>query len=669
MVTRRIPSALVIGMLALPAAATPLADLTDLSLEDLLDVQVVSASRHVQKASEAPSSVTVLHGEDFRTWGWRTLAEALNSVRGFLTTNGREYTYVAARGFSTPGDYNSRLLVMIDGIRTNGNVFDQAYVGHEFPLDLDLVDHIEIVRGPGSMVYGGNAFFAVINVVTKSGAQVGGAELAVGGGSFAGRNLRMTYGRRLENGADVLISASGFDHAGQALYFPELGQASRGTDDEHAQRLFARYRSGDLQFTALWGSREHGRPSGAYGSVFNDPRNRDRDQTLLLDARMERALGADGRLTGRLFYGQWEFRGGFVNDNAGPPYDLDRERAFGRWVGVDGQYQYDGMTGHRLLFGVDFQNNLRQDQYAADEPPSLRCVATGSATSPCVDLRRRSQRLGFYAQDDVVLTDNLSLNIGLRHDRSTTADGRWSPRAGMIWRPTASDVVKLLYGTAFRAPNVYEREYAYPGPGAQAANRDLRTETVRTYEAVWEKFLGPDLRISSAAYFYQVDGWMVQVADATGALQFRNQPRIDGRGLEFEMERRFGGGMRLRGSYTGQFVPERPHGILNSPSRHLVKINLAIPLPGGAWRLGIEGQFASGQATTTGRTAAYGIANAHLRWSPAGSPATELSFGIFNLFDRKYRHSYADDSLWSGIRRESIAQDGRTWRAKLVHRF
>ena len=77
-------------------------DLTELSLEQLLDVEVVSASRVAQKSSDAPSAVTVLRGEDFRVYGWRTLAEALNSVRGFLTTRGGEYTYAAVRGFATP---------------------------------------------------------------------------------------------------------------------------------------------------------------------------------------------------------------------------------------------------------------------------------------------------------------------------------------------------------------------------------------------------------------------------------------------------------------------------------------------------------------------------------------------------------------------------------------
>ena len=113
--------------------------------------------------------MTIVTAEDIRTFGWRTLAEALTSVRGFYTTNDRNYTYVGVRGFGRPSDYNNRVLVLVNGHRFNDNVYDQALVGNEFPIDLALVERIEIIRGPGSALYGTSAFFAVINVVAASG--------------------------------------------------------------------------------------------------------------------------------------------------------------------------------------------------------------------------------------------------------------------------------------------------------------------------------------------------------------------------------------------------------------------------------------------------------------------------------------------------------------------
>lgn len=646
-------------------------DMNELSLEQLMaedTLEVVSASRFVQKAGDAPSAVTVLSKEDFRAYGWRTLAEALNSVRGFLTTNNHEYTSVAVRGFATPGDYNSRLLLMIDGIRSNGNVYDQALVGQEFPLDLDLIERIEIVRGPGSMVYGGNAFFGVVNVITKSGKALGGLEVAASAGSFGTRVARLSYGKKLDNGADLLLSASGLNSDGQALNFPELGQSSPGTDDEHTRRVFARYRQGELQLTALWGNREHGRPSGAYGSVFDDLRNRDWDETLLLDARYQNHLTDHMLISGRLFYGQVNWRGHYVSDYGGPFYDVDKESGLGRWAGAEAQFHYSGRSGQRLLLGLDYQNNSRQNQFAENAPPSLRCTTTGSASDPCTEDRRSSYRLGLYVQDDIALAENLDLNLGLRHDQSDVADSQWSPRFGLIWRPNPANVLKLLYGSAFRAPNFYERYYSYPGVGAQTANPSLKAETIKTYEAVWESYLGTDLRLSAGAHINQVENWIVQVDTGT-ALQFQNQPGITSRGIDLELEKSFPHGTQLRASYAVQFVPERPNGNLNSPSHHLLKANVTTPLPMSHWYLGLEAQYASGQATPSGRTSGYAIANANLRWQPTGRAHTELSLGIYNLFDRNYSHSAPDDTLISGIPRESMAQHGRTWQLKFTHRF
>jgi len=266
------------------------------------------------------------------------------------------------------------------------------------------------------------------------------------------------------------------------------------------------------------------------------------------------------------------------------------------------------------------------------------------------------------------LSDSLNLNLGLRHDQSDTANNQLSPRLGLIWRPNAENVIKLLYGRAFRAPNAYERNYSYPGVGAMIANPGLKTETIQTYEAVWERYLGEDLRLTASANINQVRNWIVQVDTGT-SLQFQNQPGIRSSGIELELEKNFAGGARLRTSYTGQFAPEQPNGIINSPSRHMVKANFTTPLPMAHWHLGMEANYASGQITPTSRTSGYAIANANLRWQPKGDGNTEVALGIYNLFDKHYAHSFPDDSLYSGIPRESLAQDGRTWQLKLTHRF
>ena len=171
-------------------------DLSNLTLEELagLDIDsVYGASMYLQKVSEAPSSVTIISADDIERYGYRTLADALRSVRGFYITNDRNYSYLGVRGFSRPGDYNARILLLIDGHRLNDNIFGSALLGTEFPLDIELIQRIEIIRGPSSSLYGTSAFFGVINVVTKRADSLKGLDVAGAAGTFASKRGRASY--------------------------------------------------------------------------------------------------------------------------------------------------------------------------------------------------------------------------------------------------------------------------------------------------------------------------------------------------------------------------------------------------------------------------------------------------------------------------------------------
>jgi iron complex outermembrane receptor protein len=159
-----------LGLLAAGLQAGALAqqgpDLNALPLEQLLNLDVVTASKIPQKISEAPSSVSVITAEDIRQRGYRTLTEVLQSVPGMTVSYDRNYNYANMRGLGNPGDLNTRLLILIDGRRLNDVVYDQGAIGTEFPVDLDLIDRVEFVPGPGSAIYGSSAFFGVVNVIS-----------------------------------------------------------------------------------------------------------------------------------------------------------------------------------------------------------------------------------------------------------------------------------------------------------------------------------------------------------------------------------------------------------------------------------------------------------------------------------------------------------------------
>jgi iron complex outermembrane receptor protein len=194
-------------------------DLGDAGLEDLAKIQVYSASRHLQNTAEAPASVNIVTAEEVQEHGYRTLADILRTVPGFYVTSDRNYSFVGVRGVGRLGDWNSLILVMVDGHRMNNNIFDQAMVGTEFPVDVDLIERVEIILGPSSSLYGTNAFQAVINVITRKRKQLHGVEVSAEAGGFNSYKGRASYGGGFK-GLDMVLSATFYDSQGQTLFFP-----------------------------------------------------------------------------------------------------------------------------------------------------------------------------------------------------------------------------------------------------------------------------------------------------------------------------------------------------------------------------------------------------------------------------------------------------------------
>src|SRR3954452_11166967 len=160
------------------------ADVADASIEELGRIKVYTASKHLQSGTDAPSSVTVITADEIQKHGYRTLADILQTVRGFFVTYDRNYSSLGVRGFARPGDLNTRVLLLVDGHRLNDNIYDEAMLGTEFPVDIDLISRIEVIRGPVSSLYGSNALVAVVNIITRRGRNLNGLELSSEAASF-----------------------------------------------------------------------------------------------------------------------------------------------------------------------------------------------------------------------------------------------------------------------------------------------------------------------------------------------------------------------------------------------------------------------------------------------------------------------------------------------------
>lgn len=664
---QRLLACLMSAMLALghservAAGAGGADDMLDLSLEELTQIEiptVVGASKYEQKANVAPASITVISAEEIRRFGWLTLADVLRSVRGFYVSDNRNYSFLGVRGFSRPGDYNSRVLVLLDGNRINDSIYGQGSIGGEFAMDVDLIDRVEIIRGPGSSLYGTGAFFGVVNVIPKRGKDLGGGELVGGLGSRDSALGRVSYGKKLANDVDVLVSASGYrsDNIDRYLQPQLAGDATRNfgiskdADGEGWHSAYASVQYQGLTLAAVTESRRKELPSGIYDTTLNDDRNFSLDEHKHVDAQYKHAFSGGAELFTRLYFDQYDYRSDFVfvDDTS----VVNKDIAESNWWGAEAKWSKLLVKRHLLTLGAEY----------VDYTKSARLnVNVGDPGNAFVDFNEPFSTWGAYVQDDWSLSDKVALNLGVRYDRHYRGETSTSPRAAVIWNPSADTVLKLLYGTAFRSPNQYELLDSSLG---FVLNPDLKSERIRTTEIVVEHNLRRNVRAIASVYQYNI-GDLVDVEDIGGGdVQFNNIGQVRAKGLDLELQGKWQY-LEARASYSYQLAESGAGDTLSNAPKHLRKANLAVPFR-QKYSLGVELLHVADRNNHAGdKVSGYSLANLNL---VARNLLHNLdaSIGVFNVFDKHYEDPTSKDDV-SGLL--SLPQDGRRVRAKLVYRF
>ena len=656
-------------LLAAPLAAGS-QSLTDLSLENLMQIdagQVFGASERLQPVIEAPASVSFITAQEISRYGYRTLAEILRSVRGMYVTNDRNFSFIGARGFGKPGDYNSRILLLINGHRVNDNVFGQAEIGAEFGLDPATFERVEVIRGPASSLYGDSAFFAVVNVITRSGESLGGSTTTVEMGTLGTQLVRASTGHRLSNGLDVMLSST-YEHSDgvRRLYFPAFDTPAsnngiaEGLDTEGTKQLYSRMTFKGLAVTSMYGTRQRDIPTASAGTAFNSQlwHQETTDRHTMLDAYYVRPFG-DTRLTLRASYDRFSYSGTYplAVEPDGTPTLVGETAGLGSRWSVSGGVTQPLRFRQTLRAGVEFIDNMNQNQSAAfvNDP------------APFLDINHSSTQQALYLQDEIKLGRWFIVNAGLRFDRYQQFD-RVTPRAALIFLPSSVQSFKYLYGNAFRAPNEYELNTGYFGDAVLA----LRPEAIDTHEFVWERYVNDRLRTSVSTYWYKADRLITPALDESAFLgvSFVNQGQVRAKGLELEAQIRLRGESKALVSYALQnALDQQTHDELPNSPRHVAKARISLPGPTARSFVSIEGQYLSSRATlarpgldgsmTAGRVSAAATANVTLV-QPLGG-AWELSGGIRNLFNTKYADPVSDQHA-----QEAVQQNGRTARIGLT---
>jgi iron complex outermembrane receptor protein len=636
-------------------------DITQLSLEQLLDVTIIGASKYEQKQDEVAAAVSIITRNEIKAFGWRTLDEALASLPGIQSSYDRQYSYIGTRGFGLPGDFNTRVLLTLNGNRVNDVVYDAGISGRAFPVDVDLIERIEFIPGPGGAVYGQNALFGVINVVTRNGAGVDGTELAVSyQNPQSARQGRATWGKTLENGLDVLVSATAYKASGEDLFFnypgagpggSDISGVAAGMDAEKDREFYASLARGAWSFDFSYGDRHKDDPTAAYLSDPLVPGQYERDRHLLTQLQYHDSFAGDTLyLSGRLFLGRHRYTGLF---SYGTPFFSSGSSD---WQGVEARLLSTAWADHKLMVGMEYQDNSRRDQTNEDlVNPANNVVIPGSGW-----------RVGVYVQDEWAMSASLSATMGLRFDRNDVVGNDVSPRAALIWKASANTILKGMYGRAHRAPNAFERDYDDLGiSNTQVANPALEGETIDTLELVMDHRVDQNLALRGSFYHWEMQGLVTLGIDpVSGLSQYQSGEDVKANGVELSADQTWNWGGRLRGSVSYQDVAYASGADLDNSPQLLGKLNFSGPLATTGLRFGFELQYSSERQAIDGTDLNdYWLSNLQLS-ADTWAKGLEVSLGIYNLFDTHYEHPGSDIN-WQNM----LEQDGRSARLKLTYSF
>ncbi len=614
---------------------------------------VIGASKHEQKTVDAPSSISIITAEEIDKFGYRNLADILRSVRGFYVTYDRRYHYLGVRGFGRSGDRNSRILLLVDGHRLNDNIFDAANIGNDFPFDVELIERVEVIRGPSSAVYGTGAFLAVVNVILKRGRHLNGKEISTDVTDDNAFRFRGAVGEKKDDGLEYLLSATSYDSDGENLFFPEYAAETRDADYEDYKNIVARVSKRSYTLFAAQSTRTKGVPGAPGNAIFGDPRAQTEDEHTVVSVGFERPVADNGDLFVRFSFNRHDRKTLSVFND--PPFGtrFNNTTSEGEWI--TGEVRMSRRTGTRRRFtiGTDFRENRAQNQEAWNDPPYELLLT---------DLSDESL-WGLYFLEELEIKPKLTLNFGIRYDSYYTSDSAITPRLALIREIDKRTSMRFVYGEAFRAPSAFERYY-HDGPTTQKANPNLEAEEIQTYELIFDKFIDKTKRISASLYRFDAKDLISQRLDLDGFLVFDNIDKANATGFEIEYSAKLHCGIDSQLSYAIQRAEDDTTGarLANSP-RHLGSLLLSSAFA-KHFRAGLEIIGVSSRQTTTGaRVGGHGLTNITIS-RKAASKGLDLSLSVYNLFDRQYEHPVSAD-----FARTAMGQDGRTIRLKATVRF
>ncbi|WP_437967609.1 TonB-dependent receptor [Sorangium sp. So ce260] len=481
----------------------------DISLRQLEEVE--AASRSTEAVEDAPGSVTIIPGQELRAMGYPTVAEALRGVRGVYTTYDGAYTFAGIRGINLPGDFGNRMLTLLNGHSMNDSWVNLSYFDYLARTDLEDVERIEIVRGPGSVLYGTGAFSGVVNIVTKGRPTATSVGFGVGTADNSLVRGRASFQLPLGRDSGVWMSVGAARSLGRDYFFEDyVGDPTssepieyttvNGTQvpvnpDRHVfdghSRGNDRFTVGTVQgrlwlksFSAQWylNSRDKTLPNGVAKTQLGVDNTYYRDTRGFVELSLAPRFGDKLATLTRASINMYSFRDqlwiyppslGEAGEGLFRLYD--QEEFDDIWLLAEQRVEFSPIPQLKITAGAEAQLHFMAAQRGEEKScgadgtcpgfvylPLPKTAADAVATDR-VD-KHPYRIFAAYALVDITPSERLRISAGSRFDYYSTLEDATpvpSPRIALIVKPYEQGNLKITGGRAFRAPSIQELFYGY----------------------------------------------------------------------------------------------------------------------------------------------------------------------------------------------------------------
>ena len=582
------------------------------------DVEITTASRTSQSADTAPAITYLVTSQDIRVYQLRTLAEVLQLLPGIQITTDGAFHYIGARGVGRHGDFNSRLLFLIDGVRANDNIGDAMLVGNDAMIDVESIARIEFTPGPGAALYGNNAFFGVLNIVTKGAGRLHGMALSVQLDSLQQQQMRLSWAHREQASWESWFSASINERPNIPLIYPASDEITHLLQSKHQDdfyRLQGGFKSDGWLWQAATSQRKLVIPVGFNAQTISDLSTiTDRNHMLRLSKKV--TFSAQWELDAKLSQSGLSFQRWMPYQDPLFPQQVSETQIDGRWRHLELHLINRSFANHLLMAGAEYQRDLQQQITIGDQglPPNYTFIGN-------------NRRTGFFLQDLWQMLPQHTLVLGARFDESEIGPTVTTPRLAWIWQTNADMTLKLMHGSAFRVANLNE-----------FSNNSLTfapiptEEKIDTTELAWQHYLTPQLQYRLSVFRSEITD-LIEVDPFSG--DFINGMPLRSHGIDAGIEYRGNQQQQIRLNWSWQqtHYNNRDKLLENSP-QHLLNFLYNQPLFHSGFMFSWQSRAVSKRETLLEQFPGYVLHNANLLWEL--STELEVSLGIHNLTQTRY---------------------------------